>query len=89
MVADRQDGDPRFQAAGAAQEVPGHRLRGTDSDVARVLAEHQLNGPALVAVTGWGQHSDKTRARASGFDHHFTKPLKPERLLELLRDAGE
>jgi CheY-like chemotaxis protein len=43
----------------------------------------------LVAVTGWGQHSDKARARASGFDHHFTKPLEPERLLELLRDATE
>jgi CheY-like chemotaxis protein len=39
----------------------------------------------LIAVTGWGQHSDKARARASGFDHHFTKPVDPERLMELLR----
>ena len=39
----------------------------------------------LIAVTGWGQHSDKARARAAGFDHHFTKPVEPERLLELLR----
>jgi len=39
----------------------------------------------LIAVTGWGQHGDKARARASGFDHHFTKPVEPERLMELLR----
>jgi len=38
----------------------------------------------LIAVTGWGQHSDKARARAAGFDHHFTKPVEPERLVELL-----
>jgi CheY-like chemotaxis protein len=42
----------------------------------------------LIAVTGWGQHSDKARARTSGFDHHFTKPVEPERLMELLRDPG-
>jgi CheY-like chemotaxis protein len=40
----------------------------------------------LIAVTGWGQHSDKARARASGFDHHFTKPVEPELLMQLLRD---
>jgi len=39
----------------------------------------------LIAVTGWGQHSDKARALFSGFDHHFTKPVEPERLMELLR----
>jgi CheY-like chemotaxis protein len=42
----------------------------------------------LIAVTGWGQHSDRARARASGFDHHFTKPVEPERLMEPLRDPG-
>jgi PAS domain S-box-containing protein len=39
----------------------------------------------LVAVTGWGQDSDKTNALAAGFDHHFTKPLEPDRLTALLR----
>jgi signal transduction histidine kinase len=43
----------------------------------------------LIAVTGWGQHSDKARARFSGFDHHFTKPVEPERLMELLRDPTD
>ena len=39
----------------------------------------------LVAVTGWGQESDKAQALAAGFNHHFTKPVAPERLFELLR----
>jgi CheY-like chemotaxis protein len=29
----------------------------------------------LIAVTGWGQQKDVARARASGFDLHFTKPV--------------
>ena len=31
----------------------------------------------LIAVTGWGQESDKRRALAAGFDHHLTKPIDP------------
>jgi PAS domain S-box-containing protein len=34
----------------------------------------------LLAVTGWGQHDDKERARAAGFDQHFTKPVDPNDL---------
>jgi PAS domain S-box-containing protein len=39
----------------------------------------------LVAVTGWGQKNDVERAMASGFDHHFTKPLEPSSLAALLQ----
>jgi CheY-like chemotaxis protein len=38
----------------------------------------------LIAVTGWGQKADKDRAAASGFDHHFTKPVEPTVLSRLL-----
>jgi CheY-like chemotaxis protein len=34
----------------------------------------------LIAVTGWGQESDKRRALLAGFDHHLTKPIDPDRL---------
>ena len=51
-----------------------------DSDAAATIK--------LIAVTGWGQHSDKARARASGFDYHFTKPVEPDRLLEFLRSPA-
>jgi two-component system, chemotaxis family, CheB/CheR fusion protein len=38
----------------------------------------------LIAVTGWGQQSDRERAYAAGFDHHLTKPIAPEQLDSLL-----
>jgi len=39
----------------------------------------------LVAITGWGQDIDKERAFAAGFDYHLTKPVDPQRLVELLK----
>jgi PAS domain S-box-containing protein len=38
----------------------------------------------LIALTGWGQDHDKQAARASGFDHHLTKPVDPAELESLL-----
>ncbi len=38
----------------------------------------------LVALTGYGQDADKQRALSAGFDEHLTKPVKIERLQELL-----
>lgn len=35
----------------------------------------------VVALTGFGEAEDKLRARGSGFDVHFTKPLDPSRLV--------
>jgi CheY-like chemotaxis protein len=34
----------------------------------------------LVALTGWGQQSDRDRARAAGFDYHLVKPVSLEAL---------
>ena len=41
----------------------------------------------LIAITGWAQDSDKARSRAAGFDHHLTKPVEPDTLIELLGRA--
>ena len=38
----------------------------------------------LIAITGWAQDSDKASSRAAGFDHHLTKPIEPESLIDLL-----
>jgi signal transduction histidine kinase/ActR/RegA family two-component response regulator len=38
----------------------------------------------FAAVTGWGQDEDRRKAREAGFDSHFTKPLSPAVLEELL-----
>jgi PAS domain S-box-containing protein len=55
-------------------------------EIARQLRQGPLRDQlTLIAVTGWGQDRDKTRALEAGFNHHFTKPIEPEALLELLR----
>ncbi len=41
----------------------------------------------LVALTGWGQESDRRRAEEAGFNVHLTKPVDPEVLNGLLAGA--
>jgi two-component system CheB/CheR fusion protein len=38
----------------------------------------------IVALTGWGQDQDRSRALRSGFDAHLTKPADPCQLEQLL-----
>jgi signal transduction histidine kinase len=38
----------------------------------------------LVALTGWGQDTDRRRSREAGFDSHLVKPLDMDKLTELL-----
>ena len=54
-------------------------------ELARKLRE-QL-GPEklrLIAVTGYGQDSDRARAREAGFDHHLIKPVALDALVPLI-----
>jgi signal transduction histidine kinase len=53
-------------------------------EVARRIRQKARDGVTLIAVTGWGQEADKARATASGFDHHFTKPVEPAVLSALV-----
>ena len=41
----------------------------------------------LIALTGWGQESDRRRAQEAGFDHHLIKPVDPDRLTRVI--SGE
>ena len=43
----------------------------------------------LYALTGYGSVEDRSRALASGFDGHLTKPVDPERLLQLIADPAQ
>jgi signal transduction histidine kinase len=57
----------------------------TGYEVARRIRQQPWGRDALlVAMTGWGQAKDKERAKAAGFDRHFTKPLDPGELQKLL-----
>jgi CheY-like chemotaxis protein len=42
----------------------------------------------LVALTGWGQESDRRRAQEAGFDAHLTKPVDFDRLGQLLGEGS-
>jgi signal transduction histidine kinase len=53
-------------------------------EVAQRIRQKARTGVTLIAVTGWGQEADKARAAASGFDHHFTKPVEPAVLSALI-----
>jgi PAS domain S-box-containing protein len=50
----------------------------------RVRGDTRFRQTLLIAITGWGQEQDKARAMTAGFDLHFTKPIEPQRLIELL-----
>ena len=44
-------------------------------EVARAIrSRYAERHPVLVAFTGWGQETDRARAREAGFDHHLVKP---------------
>ena len=50
-------------------------------EVARAVRERlPLRRVRLIAVTGYGQSSDRERALAAGFDTHLLKPVPPEEL---------
>ncbi|WP_257449666.1 hybrid sensor histidine kinase/response regulator [Archangium lipolyticum] len=59
----------------------------------RLRQEPPLGDIKLVAITGYGQDSDRRRAHAAGFDVHLVKPIDPGQLLhvirELLGESGE
>ncbi|MGM9490752.1 ATP-binding protein [Ideonella sp. YS5] len=61
-------------------------LPGMDGyEVARRLRQlDSLRPSRLVALTGYGQPSDRERAVQAGFDHHLVKPAALEELLALL-----
>lgn len=53
----------------------------------RIRARSDSYRPVLIAITGWGQESDKTQAYQAGFDRHLLKPVEFSMLLEVLQDV--
>ena len=54
-------------------------------EVARRIRAAPHGGAAtLIAITGWGQGSDRAKSADAGFDHHVTKPVDYEALRQLL-----
>ena len=58
-------------------------------EVARAIrAEPWGRRMLLLALTGWGQDTDKRKSQEAGFDHHLVKPVDPAALAGLLARAG-
>ena len=53
----------------------------------RIRAKAGDKSPVLVAVSGYGQESDRERSRAAGFAHHLVKPVDVQSLEEILAAA--
>jgi len=51
--------------------------------------EDALREATLIAISGLGQHHDRERARAAGFDHHMLKPVDLESLLPILAEGAD
>jgi CheY-like chemotaxis protein len=49
--------------------------------------EPAFNDVRLVAVSGYGQAEDRSRAKAAGFDHHLVKPVDFGQLVSVLGQA--
>ncbi len=54
----------------------------------RLRADPATAGVMLVAVTGYGQDSDRDSALAAGFDHYLVKPIDTDALQAILAQAG-
>ncbi|MBL9023085.1 MAG: response regulator [Myxococcales bacterium] len=59
-----------------------HQLR------ARQEAQGGADRVRLVAVTGYGQESDRQRSREAGFDAHLVKPVGLDRIAAIIRELG-
>ena len=58
-------------------------------EVAERLRQSPRHAAArLIAVTGYGQESDRSQALASGFHEHLAKPVSAERIVALLEPGG-
>ena len=59
-------------------------------DLARTLRSNiRTAAMLLVAVTGWGQETDKLRTQEAGFDHHLVKPIDAGALPVLLDEISK
>jgi PAS domain S-box-containing protein len=53
----------------------------------RMRALPECRDVMLVAVTGYGQDSDRRQSQEAGFDHHLVKPVQPGTLRDLIASA--
>ena len=55
----------------------------------RLRAQPETAQSVIVAVTGYGQESDRGSMLASGFDHHLVKPVDTKKLAAILAEIRD
>jgi PAS domain S-box-containing protein len=55
----------------------------------KVREEPELSSVVLVALTGYGQETDKQRSEEAGFDHHLVKPADFSKVKEILASVAQ
>ena len=59
-------------------------------EIARQLGQRpQTKDVWLIAMTGYGQDSDRQRTQEAGFDHHLVKPVERRKLQSLLAELAK
>jgi len=71
-----------------------HHQQGSESvsgyEVAKwIRQEPVLKSVVLVALTGYGQESDRQRTQEAGFDHHLVKPADFAKVQSILSAVAE
>jgi CheY-like chemotaxis protein len=54
----------------------------------RIRQQPSLQDVLLIAITGYGQSSDRQHSQRAGFDHHFVKPVDFGKLRQILAAAA-
>ena len=80
-------GRARLPPAVALIDIGMPQLNGYEI-AARVRAVPWAATLTLIALTGWGQDSDRARALTAGFDEHWVKPIAPETAIEFCAAAA-
>ena len=59
-------------------------------EVARRLRQQpETKRVLLIAMTGYGQDSDRQQSQEAGFDYHLVKPVEPQKLQDLLETLAK
>ncbi|HYD60912.1 MAG TPA: response regulator [Noviherbaspirillum sp.] len=60
------------------------------NELAKCLrAAPETAGSTLIAVTGYGQESDRRNSMEAGFDYHLVKPVSTAQLAGILAKVGK
>ena len=59
------------------------------TELAKTLRQRpECSSSLMVAITGYGQNSDRIKSIDAGFDHHLVKPVDMPRLLKILSETA-